>query len=117
MVPRKKSAYLLFSEFDNRYRFKAARFAQAQGYIPTYPTIAADFFGAMSDTRSNREDLVRKCDEMWIFGKINASMYDQVVNAKRLGKAVRFFHVFEGQFLEDDHDTILKESQKLLQRH
>lgn len=100
MIQGRKTVYLLFSETDSRYRFKAARFAAHNGFIPTYPKIVNDFFENVNTKNASREDLIRKADEIWIFGKLNASMQNQLVTAKQMNKAIKYFSVYRGEFLE-----------------
>jgi len=102
----KKTVYILFNELDSRWRFKATRFVQDQGFVPTYPTIVTDFFESIESKRAQASDLIRKCDEVWIFGKVNASMHEQMVTARNMEKIVKFFTVYKGEFLEDNAEPV-----------
>ncbi len=91
---KKGSAYMLFNEQSAKYRFRAAKFAQEAGYVPVYPTIHGDFFKIKQDLRKakdSRGEMIRKCDEVWVFGSLNASMWDQLNFARSLEKTVRSF--------------------------
>ena len=109
----KGSVYLLFSDLNAKYRFRAARFVQGKGYIPVYPTIMGDFFAIKEDRRKaieNSTALVRKCEEVWIFGGVDAGMQDQLTFARKAGKKVRHFLILTGEFWEREMEPAQKAS-------
>jgi len=99
---------MLFSDLNSRYRFRAAKFVLGQGYVPTYPKIVGDFFTVentvpRSRGTDERANLIKKCDQVWVFGQPNASMQTQIELAKNQGKAIKHFMVLNGQFWEKEH--------------
>lgn len=101
---RKGAIYLLFNDLNARYRFRAARFVQEQGFVPMYPTIVTDFFEVKNGSRGRgvdeRTEILRKAEQVWVFGEISATMSDQITSARKLGKEVRYFSVDNGSFRE-----------------
>ncbi|MBI4182148.1 MAG: hypothetical protein HY520_04240 [Candidatus Aenigmarchaeota archaeon] len=101
-MQKKGTVYILFNELESRYRFKAAKFVLDAGFVPTYPSMVGDFFDSVSRVkRVDKDDLIRKCDELWVFGRLTATMQGQVSLAKRMGKPVKVFQVYGGQFIEE----------------
>lgn len=110
---KKKSAvYILLNDMNAQYRFRATKFVLENSCIPMYPSIAKDFFDVKEEKGSRGTDeksnLIRKCDQIWVFGDVNASMHDQIVLAKHLRKKVRKFSVVNGQFVEKDDDDRIR---------
>ena len=101
VLSERRPVYLLFSGITSQYRFRAAKFAQGKGFVPTYPSIAGDFFAIKSPLKRGVDErtlLIKKCDEVWVFGDVSASMASQITTAKHMGKSVRFFGVTKGEF-------------------
>ena len=102
---RKGTVFILFNDLNSRYRFRAAKFVQGSGYVPVYPAIVGDFFEVNQKKFrgvDEKDQMIRKADEMWVFGAVNSSMQDQIELALRLKKKLRFFYVLNGQFWEKD---------------
>jgi len=100
---RKGAVYLLFNDINSRYRFRAAKFTLEKGFVPTYPAMIQDFFEMRGEGKKgmdSRASLMRKCDQLWVFGDISASMWDQINTAKHQGKQVKYFRVYGGEFVE-----------------
>ena len=102
---RKGTVFILFNDLNSRYRFRATKFVQGSGYIPVYPAIVGDFFEVNQKKPrgvDEKDRMIRKSDEMWVFGAVNSSMQDQIDLARRLRKKLRFFYVLNGQFWENE---------------
>jgi len=105
--PKKGSVYLLFNEANSKYRFRAAKFVMGKGFSPLYPSIEGDLFTVKTDRKKavdSRTNLIRKSNEIWVFGEINATMWDLINYAKNLKKRVRHFYVLDGQFWEKEEE-------------
>lgn len=100
---KKGAVYILFNEPNSRYRFRAAKFVLEKGFAPTYPALMRDFFELKEKTKKGIDEraiLIKKCKEVWVFGDVSASMWNQITIAKNQGKKVRYFSVLSGQFME-----------------
>lgn len=105
MSPNKKgTVYILFNGPDSSYRFRAAKFVQEQGYVPVYPAIMNDFFGVRKKNPKGMDErvmLVKKADQLWVFGKVTAAMLELITLAKNSGKQVRGFSIDNGEFVRN----------------
>lgn len=100
---RKSSVYLLYNTSNSKFRFRAARFIQDLGFVPVYSTIMTDFFGMKQDPRKakdSRSSLIRKCEHVWVFGEINATMWDQINYAKSINKQIKYYDILPNSFKE-----------------
>lgn len=69
----------------------------SQGYLPINPFRVFDYF--LSDRvdrdviRRGNNNLLRMCDELWVFGPISNGVLFEIASATRLKKGVRFFTI------------------------
>lgn len=87
-------------------RFQICKFVFDQGSIPFNPFMAYDYFLANlvehDLIRNANNNLLARCDELWVFGEISDGVEVEIAYAKQLGKAVRFFTAkrFSGEISE-----------------
>ena len=96
MPPEKKAVYVLFAKTNSAHRTKISKFVLDSGSIPSYPAIVSDFYSeipspAAGTERDRRDSIIRRADEVWVFGEISTELDDEVRLAKRLGKPVKYF--------------------------
>ncbi|MBU0953059.1 MAG: hypothetical protein KKA90_01405 [Nanoarchaeota archaeon] len=92
----KKTVYALFSRLNRKHKIHISKFVLDQGAIPSFPTIVEDFYNTKPlttvETIAERKDaIVRRADEVWVFGEISDDILDDVLLARRLGKKLRYF--------------------------
>ena len=105
MPLRKETVYIMFSDMNARYRFRATKFVLEKGFTPLYPSMERDFFDVQGDSRTGTDEkssVLKKCEQIWVFGEANASMWDQINTAKKLRKKIRYFNVYGGEFVEKE---------------
>lgn len=94
---------LVFTAQSKRYfycREAVCEFAFARGAVPINPFMVFGFFlseRADRDAIRNANDaLVRRCDELWVFGRDLANgVLHEIDVAVKAGKAIRFFSVHD----------------------
>ncbi len=96
MPAAKKSVYILFAKTNSAHRTKISKFVLDSGSIPSYPAIVTDFYSqvpspAEGTERDRRDSIIRRADEVWVFGEISSDVDNEVRLAKRLGKPLKYF--------------------------
>jgi hypothetical protein len=73
------------------------QFVFNRGHLPINPFRVFDYFlGDRVDRdliRRGNNQLIRSCDELWVFGPLADGVLFEVFFAARLGKTVRFFSI------------------------
>jgi hypothetical protein len=89
--------YTAFSKHYFYYRMHISRFVLEQGKVPLNPFMIFDYF--LLDTverdavRSANNSLVKRADELWVFGPVSNGVLVEIMIAKERKKFIRFFKI------------------------
>jgi len=97
-------------------------FVLKNGGVPLNPFMVFDYF--LLDTvdrdlvRQGNNNLVKRCDEIWIFGAVSNGVLAEIQIANKQGRAVRYFVVKESrEIVETTKDEIEMEEEVANMRH
>jgi hypothetical protein len=97
----KKLVYTAFSKCNFYFRLFISKFVFKKGYVPLTPFLICDYF--MLDTvprdtiRAVNNTLVKRCDEVWVFGQIANGVLAEINLAKKLKKTIKYFDIKNSQ--------------------
>ncbi|MBI4154309.1 hypothetical protein HY501_03155 [Candidatus Woesearchaeota archaeon] len=100
-----KMVYLALSKHLFYFRMHISKFVLERDFVPLNPFMIHDYF--MLDTvdrdtvRNSNNTLVKRCDELWVFGPVSDGVLAEIRIAKQLGKPVRYFQVVGSQHIEE----------------
>jgi hypothetical protein len=93
---------LIYAALSNRnyyWRHHIQKFILDSGMVPVSPFMLFDYYllhtvpkGVVREAMNN---LLARCDECWVFGRISLGVKVQIGVAKRLGKPIRYFDISE----------------------
>ena len=89
--------YTAMSKHLFYYRMHVSKFVIEQGAVPLNPFMIYEYF--LLDTvdrdevRAGNNTIVRKCDEVWVFGAISNGVLAEIKIAKEVGKPVKYFRI------------------------
>lgn len=99
----KKLVYTALSKKFFYFRFHIVKFVLEQGMVPLNPFTSFDYF--LLDTverdcvRAANNTLVRRADELWVFGDVSDGVLAEIQQAKRQAKPIRYFKIVESRFI------------------
>ncbi len=79
------------------FRAHISKYALEQGAVPLNPFMIFDYF--FLDTvdrdlvRKGNNNLVRRADEVWVFGDVSNGVLAEILLAKSLAKPIKYFRV------------------------
>ena len=86
-------------------------FVLKNGGVPLNPFMVFDYF--MLDAvdrdlvREGNNNLVKRCDEIWVFGAVSNGVLAEIQIAKERGKKVRYFAIEKPhQIIETDKNSV-----------
>ena len=89
--------YTAFSKHYFYYRMHISRYVLEQGKVPLNPFMLFDYFLLDSvDCDSIREannSLVKRADELWVFGPISNGVFAEITLAERYQKPIVYFKI------------------------
>jgi len=93
----KRVVYIAMSNKNFHWRMHVTKFVLDEGCVPVNPFMLFDYYlmhTVNKDTvREAMNNLLVKCDECWIFGRMSLGVKVQLGIAKRLKKPVRFYDI------------------------
>ena len=93
----KRVVYIAMSNKNFHWRMHVTKFVLDEGCVPVNPFMLFDYYlmhTVNKDTvREAMNNLLVKCDECWIFGRMSLGVKVQAGIAKRLKKPVRFYDI------------------------
>jgi len=104
-----KLVYPAHSKHYFYFRQHISKFILEKGGVPLNPFMIFEYF--MLDTidrdvvRNANNNLVRKSDEVWVFGSVSDGVLAEIILAKEQGKPVRYFKIYKSRQIAE----ILKE--------
>jgi hypothetical protein len=107
---------LIYTAISNRnfyWRMHISKFVLDEGYVPINPFMLFDYYllhtVAKQLVREAFNNLLARCDEVWVFGRLSLGVKVQVGIAKRLKKPLRFYDI------SDLPERMLRISERLAQ--
>ncbi|MFH1521818.1 MAG: hypothetical protein ABIF18_02560 [archaeon] len=96
-----KLVYPAHSKHYFYFRQHISKFVLEQGCVPLNPFMIFEYF--MLDTidrdivRNANNNLVKRADEIWIFGPVADGVLEEIRLAKREGKSIRYFDIIKSK--------------------
>lgn len=95
----KRLVYVAMANRNFYWRHHIQKFVLDSGLVPVSPFMLFDYYllhtVPKSVVREAMNNLLARCDEVWVFGRISLGVKVQVGIAKRLNKPVRYFDISE----------------------
>lgn len=96
-----KLVYPAHSKHYFYFRQHISKFVLEQGCVPLNPFMIFEYF--MLDTidrdvvRNANNNLVKRADELWIFGPISNGVLDEIFLAKQSGKPINYYAIIKSK--------------------
>jgi hypothetical protein len=101
----KPLVYTAMSKHLFYFRMQISTFVLEQGCVPLNPFMVFDYFlndGIDRDVvREANNNLVKRSDEIWVFGPVSDGALAEIRLAKRAGKKVRYFAVVKSRTIKE----------------
>jgi hypothetical protein len=95
----KRLVYVAMSNRNFYWRNHVQKFVLDSGMVPVSPFMLFDYYllhtVPKTVVREAMNNLLARCDEVWVFGRISLGVKVQVGVAKRMSKPVRYFDISE----------------------
>ena len=89
--------YVALSNRNFYWRAHITKFVLDEGRVPVTPAMLFDYYllhtVPKETVREAFNNLIAKCDEMWVFGNLSLGVKVQIGIAKRLRKPVRYYDI------------------------
>ena len=93
----KRLVYVAMSNKVFYWRTHIQKFVLDSGMVPVSPFMLFDYYlmhtVSKEVVREAMNNLLSRCDEVWVFGRISLGVKVQIGIAKRMNKAVRYFDI------------------------
>ena len=95
----KRVVYTAMSNRNFYWRSHIQKFVLDSGMVPVSPFMLFDYYllhtVPKTVVREAMNNLLARCDEVWVFGRLSLGVKVQIGIARRLGKPVRYFDISE----------------------
>jgi hypothetical protein len=95
----KRLVYVAMSNRNFYWRNHVQKFVLDSGMVPVSPFMLFDYYllhtVPKTVVREAMNNLLARCDEVWVFGRISLGVKVQIGIAKRMSKTVRYFDISE----------------------
>jgi hypothetical protein len=95
----KRLVYVAMSNRNFYWRNHLQKFVLDSGMVPVSPFMLFDYYllhtVPKTVVREAMNNLLARCDEVWVFGRISLGVKVQTGIAKRMAKPVRYFDISE----------------------
>ena len=95
----KRLVYVAMSNRNFYWRNHIQKFVLDSGMVPVSPFMLFDYYllhtVPKSVVREAMNNLLARCDEVWVFGRISLGVKVQIGIAKRMSKPLRYFDISE----------------------
>jgi hypothetical protein len=95
----KRLIYVAMSNRNFYWRNHIQKFVLDSGMIPVSPFMLFDYYllhtVPKTIVREAMNNLLARCDEVWVFGRISLGVKVQIGIAKRMSKPLRYFDISE----------------------
>lgn len=112
-----KVVYPAFSKRNFYFRAHISKFVIDNGAAPINPFMNFDYF--LLDTvhrdlvRNANNAIIRKADELWIFGDISNGVAAEIELAKTLRKPIRYFEIIDSKEIRKIGETEAKKRERV----
>src|SRR5438874_7480044 len=93
----RKLIYIAISNRNFYWRMQITKFVLDEGYVPINPFMLFDYYLLHTVpkilVREAMNNLLARCDEVWVFGRLSLGVKVQMGIAKRLRKPMRFYDI------------------------
>lgn len=93
----KSLVYTAMSKHLFYYRMQISKFVLENGGVPLNPFMIFDYFLADSVerdlVREGNNNIVKRADEIWVFGAVSNGVLAEIKIAKEMGKAIKYFKI------------------------
>ena len=93
----KRVVFTAMSKLFFYYRMFISKFCLEQGVVPINSFMSFDYFMLDSVDRSlvhtGNNNLIKRSDELWVFGPISHGVLVEITWAKQLKKPIKFFRI------------------------
>lgn len=118
----KPLVYTAMSKHLFYYRMFISAFVLENGGVPLNPFMVFDYFLLDSVgrdlVRQGNNNLVKRCDEIWVFGAVSNGVLAEILIANEQGKPVRYFKIdTQHGIIETAKDAVDMEEEVAEQRH
>ncbi|MBN2102337.1 MAG: hypothetical protein JW716_05705 [Candidatus Aenigmarchaeota archaeon] len=97
----KPLVYTAMSKHYFYFRMHISKFVIEKGGVPLNPFMITEYFLIdtvdRNDVRSVNNNLVRKSEEIWVFGPVSDGVLAEVKIAKEMGKLVKYFKIVKSK--------------------
>src|SRR5256714_13043048 len=97
--PPKRLVYVAMSNKVFYWRNHIQKFVLDSGMVPISPFMLFDYYllhtVPKTVVREAMNNLLARCDEVWVFGRLSLGVKVQIGVAKRMSKPVRYFDISE----------------------
>jgi hypothetical protein len=99
-----KLIFSAYSKHNFYFREHISKYILETGNIPLNPFMSFEYF--MLDTvprdivRSANNTLVKRADELWIFGQIADGVFNEIQLAKENKKPIKYFKIKDSKIIE-----------------
>jgi hypothetical protein len=95
----KRLVYAAMSNRNYYWRGHIQKFILDSGMVPVSPFMLFDYYllhtVPKTAVREAMNNLLARCDECWVFGRLSLGVKVQIGIAKRLNKPIRYFDISE----------------------
>ncbi|TMC03256.1 MAG: hypothetical protein E6J41_28100 [Chloroflexi bacterium] len=95
----RRLVYVAMSNRNFYWRNHVQKFVLDSGMVPVSPFMLFDYYllhtVPKTVVREAMNNLLARCDEVWVFGRISLGVKVQIGIAKRMSKPVRYFDISE----------------------
>ena len=95
----RRLVYVAMSNRNFYWRNHVQKFVLDSGMVPVSPFMLFDYYllhtVPKTVVREAMNNLLARCDEVWVFGRISLGVKVQIGIAKRMSKPVRYFDLSE----------------------
>jgi hypothetical protein len=95
----RRLVYVAMSNRNFYWRNHVQKFVLDSGMVPVSPFMLFDYYllhtVPKTVVREAMNNLLARCDEAWVFGRISLGVKVQIGIAKRMSKPVRYFDISE----------------------
>lgn len=109
-----KVVFAAYSKLNFYFRQHISKFVIEKGFVPLNPFMISDYF--MLDTvdrdlvRAANNSMVKRADELWVFGQISNGVLAEIKLAKQLGKPIKYFEIIKSKdIIEIPKDKVVFE--------
>lgn len=118
----KPLVYTAMSKHLFYFRMFISMFVLEKGGVPLNPFMLFDYFllDAVDRTiiREGNNNLVKRCDEIWVFGAVSDGVLAEIVIANEQGKPVKYYTVDKmHKIVESTKDKVQMEEEVADMRH